>query len=544
TASISAPKGSSSVTLDKKTQEEIRDLRLPRKYALLIGINNYQDPRFTPLHYAESDVERLKAVLEDKKIGNFNEVITLKGREATRNNILINLEIIGGKARKEDIVLIYFSQHGSLEEDKVTGKFQQYLVSYDTRFDSLKTSGLALAKLFEVFNNFKSEKQAMVLTACYSGTGKSILSERIIRELQKRKSGYSFPPIEEISTASVVISSSEWDKPSLEDHELKGDIYTYFFIEALKSKETDTNRDNAITITEAHAMAHKKTYLYSRGQQTPTIHYTIEGTDPINIAGEFKDRGLPTIYSHSERFENVDVFVDGREKGSLPGSIAIAPGRHEIRLREFGENEPFFTGRINIRENDNIEIRDIVNPPVTRQPLPVNSLKRTGFRSGYMDAGDFGWSPWLEIYNNVLDNIWLFNMSWAWDISFRYAEMKEDKITLTSYVISNYWLLNKYLMQERFKIYTGAFLETGINSLESFLANSGKSSIDSRFVPTAGYIIGSSYRTGNISLELTLRYNLLTAAEYRLTNSAFKTEEREYSYDGIAVGFGLSYTFD
>jgi uncharacterized caspase-like protein len=59
-------------------------------YALLIGINQYQDEtNLPPLQYPEKDCEDLYKILTDERIGNFpkENVTLLLGAEASTNNV-------------------------------------------------------------------------------------------------------------------------------------------------------------------------------------------------------------------------------------------------------------------------------------------------------------------------------------------------------------------------------------------------------------------------------------------------------------------------
>lgn len=183
----------------------------------------------------------------------------------------------------------------------------------------------------------------------------------------------------------------------------------------------------------------------------------------------------------------------------------------------------------------------IADPPIYRPPANESVI---GFRSGIMDAGEFGWSPWFEFYNNIFKDIGMFNMRWNWDIAFKYAEMKKDNLLLTSRMLSNYLLTDIYTHDRGIsRLYAGIFTETGLNSLETSIRQN-KKSIDTQIAVSTGLVIGSSYQKGDLSAGINLKYNLFTGMEYRQTNRSFQVETREYDYDGIALSIGLSYSFD
>src|SRR5579872_1136753 len=94
--------------------------RVPRGYALIIGISKYAKLTGQNLQFAESDAESVHDVLINQESGNFEpeNVRKLIGRQATRANIEDALERwLPSVATKDDRVIIYFAGHGFLDEN-------------------------------------------------------------------------------------------------------------------------------------------------------------------------------------------------------------------------------------------------------------------------------------------------------------------------------------------------------------------------------------------------------------------------------------------
>ena len=101
---------------------------IPRSYALVVGIADYQDPNVPKLHYSERDAQSMFDVLISPEGGNFHRenVHLLIGPKATLANLRNELEQwLPGKAKDGDRVLIYFAGHGFLAES------DGYLAPYD-----------------------------------------------------------------------------------------------------------------------------------------------------------------------------------------------------------------------------------------------------------------------------------------------------------------------------------------------------------------------------------------------------------------------------
>src|SRR5436190_3842592 len=106
-------------------------------YAVLIGINEYQDSQHLPgLIYAEKDCQDLYNILTDPEHCNIpdSNIEMLTGSEATtrRAEEFINMFVV--EEREEtDTILLYFSGHGFISGDKN----RAYLATYDTSIKSI-----------------------------------------------------------------------------------------------------------------------------------------------------------------------------------------------------------------------------------------------------------------------------------------------------------------------------------------------------------------------------------------------------------------------
>jgi len=93
------------------------------KRALLIGIDKYVPEKQTALSRGSmwfnldgclNDVDAMKSVLASNRYGfSENNMVILKNEEATRKNILNNLDVLAKESRKGDVVIIFYSGHGS-----------------------------------------------------------------------------------------------------------------------------------------------------------------------------------------------------------------------------------------------------------------------------------------------------------------------------------------------------------------------------------------------------------------------------------------------
>lgn len=90
-------------------------------YALLVGVGDYpQLPAKLRLQGPRNDVEAMRGMLSEKGIPT-NRIRTLVDREATLANIKSAIQKLTREVRREDLVVLYFSGHGSQAPVDVIG---------------------------------------------------------------------------------------------------------------------------------------------------------------------------------------------------------------------------------------------------------------------------------------------------------------------------------------------------------------------------------------------------------------------------------------
>ncbi len=341
------------------SQEDLDRAYGPRRLALVVGINEFQDPKWRPLEFAEKDARDMARRLREPEVGYFDHVSLLTGPEnTTKKNILSAFrDLENMNTSPDDIVLIYFSTHGTLARDK-DHKLRQYLVTYDTDFENVPETALDLASLTDSFNNLTSERKVLMMASCHSGMGKSELPPDIRKELEHTKSDFLIKPVEFVSRASVIIGASSWGETAREDSELENDIYTHFFLEGLL--KGDRNGDGAVSISEAHDYAQRQTYYFTRGEQRPFARSDILGADPIILSGQVLRQGKPVVYSYGSRLAGSVLSVDGSKKGPLPDGFTANPGWRRIEAYAPGSGGSLYTGLIYLRSGERLDLDRII----------------------------------------------------------------------------------------------------------------------------------------------------------------------------------------
>ncbi|HMO21889.1 MAG TPA: caspase family protein, partial [Candidatus Melainabacteria bacterium] len=129
------------------SQNVLDDRPVADKWALVIGIDRFQDKRIPTLRYSAKDARDFADFLVKK--GNFasDHILPLLNEQATFQNIEESLgdTWLPRRALSDDLVLIYVSTHGSPRELDV-GK-DNWLIAHNTNVDKLYSTGIELTSL-------------------------------------------------------------------------------------------------------------------------------------------------------------------------------------------------------------------------------------------------------------------------------------------------------------------------------------------------------------------------------------------------------------
>tara|TARA_B100000609_G_scaffold129972_1_gene103626 strand:+ start:50080 stop:51807 length:1728 start_codon:yes stop_codon:yes gene_type:complete len=342
----------------KSSPQETTIPQKGRRIALLIGINEYRDKTWHRLRFAAKDANDLARVLREKKLGHFNTMMLHVGRSSTtKASILAAFKKLASlNVNKHDTVLVYVSGHGTLARDKQY-RMRRYLVTHDANAKDIHNTALAINRLRKLFNGLKSQRKVLLLATCHSGNGKSGLNGKVKAELRTLKGPFFVKPMELVSRATIFLGVCGFGETAQESSKLRNDIYTHYFIKALKNRY-DANGDGAVTVLEAHDYAKELTYHHTHGRQRPYAESDILGTDPIVLVGKKKRLGKPVLYAYNNRFFGVEVRVNGTPKGTFPRGIDVGTGKQKITLVT-PTQKVLFQGDVYFRSGQRMEVNQL-----------------------------------------------------------------------------------------------------------------------------------------------------------------------------------------
>jgi uncharacterized caspase-like protein len=131
---------------------------MAKKIALLIGVSEYGEG-IPPLSAALNDVEAMERVLQNPKLGGFEQVEHLLNPDAIAMRKAI--QKLFRQASKDDLVLFFFSGHGITNDQD-----HLYLATRNTAKDDFEATAVDANFIQGQSNNCYAKRQVLILDAC------------------------------------------------------------------------------------------------------------------------------------------------------------------------------------------------------------------------------------------------------------------------------------------------------------------------------------------------------------------------------------------
>jgi len=222
-----------------------------KRWAICIGINDYEDKTILDLKKARNDASELGKILEE--YGQFDHVYVMtddldakKENYPKLRNIKNKLKYLEGFIDPEDLVLFSFSGHGIANP-----KGEGFLVMADSYREDFQGSSLKVKDIIEWLKEIEVKKSLLLLDACREQfqEGKAmnlngLKAERFLR-----------------AEVGAVFYSTKSGWFSYEDEEGDFGVFTRYVIDGLKGGADDTkiagNGDGIVTFSELVSFVEK-----------------------------------------------------------------------------------------------------------------------------------------------------------------------------------------------------------------------------------------------------------------------------------------------
>lgn len=279
--------GPAPVTSSDKPASYVR-----QKYALVVGIGKFQDPHINQLKFAAKDARDFAATLTDPNVGRFKpeNVKVLTDEQATTKNIRSSLYEIAAKSLVDDLVVIYFSTHGSNPKTNQTKQASGLFVTHDTEVKNAQTlfaTAYGMGELVRfVQDNLRAERTVILLDSCFSGDTNRIFSNdpgggKGLEMEVEAVTDESVAKVARVAQGrgSVVISSSTASEVSWESDEKQNSFFTLALDESMRKRKGMGTVLDMFTDIQYEIPASVRDYTKKKGigdgagtTQTPVIY--------------------------------------------------------------------------------------------------------------------------------------------------------------------------------------------------------------------------------------------------------------------------------
>ena len=233
------------------------------RYALIVATSRYSDTTLTQLEAPAHDARSLAKALGAPAIGDF-DVTTLTDEPAPA--VMQGIEDFFDGRRREDLVLLYFSGHGILDEGA-----RLYFATTDTRVERPRSTAVSADFVNELMTECRSRRQVLVLDCCNSGA-----FARGIKAGTTVGTGERFE-----GKGRVVITASDALQYAFEGGRVEGEgigsVFTRALVDGLESGAADLNGDGHVTLDELYDYVYGRVVDSSPRQRPHKWAFGVEG---------------------------------------------------------------------------------------------------------------------------------------------------------------------------------------------------------------------------------------------------------------------------
>ncbi|MBE0662711.1 MAG: caspase family protein [Bacteroidales bacterium] len=230
-----------------------------KKFAVVVGCADYQHANMD-LRYSDDDAYRFYAYLKSPEGGALPDehIAVLVDEAATKNNILKTMNEVFSRASANDMLIFYFSGHGSEGAFCPSDVTDQY------------SSLLLHSEVKAIFKKYPASYKICLADACYSGS------------IYQGSPSSSSNAASGSETNVVIIMSSKPTETSQENPMIRQGAFTYYLLKGLKGS-ADRNNDNIISLKELFPYVKGNVLNFTANKQTPVIEGNASRYMPIGI---------------------------------------------------------------------------------------------------------------------------------------------------------------------------------------------------------------------------------------------------------------------
>jgi hypothetical protein len=248
-----------------QTVETFASPRIDKRWAVVIGVGQYEAENIPDLDFAPSDARAVRDFLQSDAAGPFDEVLYLENEQATGAAMREALFVFLQQADWDDLVVIYYAGHGAPDPGRPDNL---YLLPTDTKLDALAATGFPMWDVKTALRRqIAAERVIVIADACHSaGTadGETVGgsdSNEIAGGFQQL-----FSP-----SRRLMMTAADTNEFSLEDARWGGHgVFTHFLLDGLRGAG-DLDSNGIVTFTELFQHVSGGVRGATNGRQNPQM---------------------------------------------------------------------------------------------------------------------------------------------------------------------------------------------------------------------------------------------------------------------------------
>jgi len=294
----------------------------PHLYALIVGTADYSGTNLD-LAYSDKDAAAIHQALQSAGKALFNQNTDIQllstdpeaaGKISSKENIQKALEEFAGKAKANDVLIVYFAGHGVTYGQ--AEKMQFYYLTKDIGSEDLSDPeirsnfAISTAELTTWLTAIPAQKQVMMLDACNSGkVVESLVSQRALNSSQIR----ALDRMKD-RTGMFVISGSAADKVSYEASQYGQGLLTYSLLQGMQMVSASNNE--YVDVMQLFQYSRDRVPQLAKGIggiQTPMLAFPNDGSSfDIGIVNESVEIPVAQVKPVFIRniFQDENAFAD------------------------------------------------------------------------------------------------------------------------------------------------------------------------------------------------------------------------------------------
>src|SRR3990167_6386204 len=317
-----------------------------QRYAVVIGVSDYKDPKIPDLKYADADAQSFYDFVTSPVGGGFNKenVLLLMNEQATLRNVKMAITGFLKKAIDTDFVVIFIACHGEPELDRPSNI---YLLMHDSELDSLSATAYHMENVNADMKRYISAKRLVLFAdACHSagltegsvGTrGFSNTVNLAISSLKTTREGWG------------IVSASRAGDVSMESKQWGGchGAFTYFLLEGLKGNaDLEGNRNGIVNLAESFDFLEEKVKRATQNAQHPDTAGNFDNNLPLGFPGVETESGEKEQADAEPRYgtlqvntspEGAAVYINGKETNAVtPFNSKLISGTYVVTVKKKG----------------------------------------------------------------------------------------------------------------------------------------------------------------------------------------------------------------